>query len=143
MDSYLLLKALHIIAWVCWFAGLFYLPRLLVYHATHAHQPTNVKMLRTMARKLYRYIMGPALVATLLTGVLLVGLNPGWLSMGWLHAKLMLVLGLTGFHFYLGHQVAYYAAHPPQHSPRFWRWVNEIPTVILITVVGLAVLKPF
>ena len=143
MDVYLLLKALHVVAVICWFAGLFYLPRLFVYHAEHQQQTPCVQMLRVMERKLYRYIMTPALWLTLATGAGLVVMNLGWLSMGWLHAKLMLVLALVAYHFSLGYWQRRLAQRGPHPQGTFFRWYNEIPTALLLVIVWLAVTKPF
>ncbi|WP_054890593.1 CopD family protein, partial [Pseudomonas sp. NBRC 111129] len=91
---YLWIKALHIVSVVCWFAGLFYLPRLFVYHAQSQDSISQERFV-TMERKLYRGIMNPAMVATYVFGAWMLYLNPGWLSQGWLHAKLTLVILLT------------------------------------------------
>lgn len=136
------IKALHLISIVCWFAGLFYLPRLYVYH-TDAPNKDAAEMLQTMERKLYHYIMTPAMGATWLFGLWLLHLNPGWFSQGWLHAKLTLVILLTGYHHALGAYRKKFAAGTCHKSGRFFRYLNEIPTIILILAVFLAVLKPF
>ena len=99
---YLWIKALHIVAMVCWFAGLFYLPRLFVYHAMSEDAPSRERF-STMERKLYRGIMTPAMIVTLVLGVGLLMLAPGWMSQGWMHAKLALVILLVGYH----HAVSY------------------------------------
>ena len=141
---YDVVKALHIIAFVSWFAGLFYLPRLFVYHAQNQNNPDNHAMLCTMERKLYRYIMTPAMIATWVFGLWLVMLVPEWMSgQGWLHAKLLLVLVLSGFNGALGHMVKIFAAGKNTKSHVFYRYINELPTVLLIIIVFLVVIKPF
>lgn len=136
-------KALHIIAIVCWFAGLFYLPRLYVYHAA-TNEPTVKQQLCVMEYKLFWYIMTPAAILTGIFGLAL------WLPyydyyshMMWLHIKLIAVLILYCYHVYLGYLLLQFKHHKNQHSHRFYRWLNEIPTLILILVVIMVVVKPF
>lgn len=139
-----ILKSLHLIAMVAWFAGLFYLPRLFVYHAAHQDKADCHAMLCTMERKLYRYIMNPAMMATWAFGLLVVVDEPHWLSgQGWLHAKLLLVAGLTVYHVSLGHMVNTFARAENTRPHTFYRWYNEVPTVALIAIIVLAVVKPF
>lgn len=136
-------KAFHIIAMVCWFAGLFYLPRLFVYHAACEDQPGRDRF-KIMERKLYRGITTPAMIATIGFGIWLISYNPsGYLSQGWLHAKLALVLLLIGYHFYCGRLVRVFNDDRNQRTHVFYRWFNELPVLILIAVVVLASVKPF
>jgi putative membrane protein len=134
------LKAFHIIFVIAWFAGLFYLPRLFVYHATAADAPSNERF-KVMERKLYRGIMMPAMVLTVASGLWL------WLGFGfaggWLHAKVTLVAVLVAYHFWLRKLLGDFARDANRRSHVFYRWVNEIPTVILVAIVILAVVKPF
>ena len=139
---YLWIKALHIVSIVCWFAGLFYLPRLFVYHAMN-EDSTSRDRFALMERKLYRGIMGPAMVATFVFGIWLLILSPGWLSQGWMHAKLTLVVLLTGYHHVCGAQVKRFARGENTRSHTFFRWFNEIPVVILLLIVIMVVVKPF
>ena len=140
--SYDILKALHLIAIVCWFAGLFYLPRLFVYHVAATGEASE--MLKIMERRLYKYIMGPAMVATWLFGLWLVSLEPAWLtSGGWLHAKLLFVVLLSGFHGLCGVYLKKFRDDANQKSEKFYRILNEAPTAALIIIIFLAVLKPF
>ncbi len=140
MDTYLLLKALHLISMVAWFAGLFYLPRLFVYHTEN---PANAAMLIVMQRKLALYIMLPAAVATSVFGFMLLMRNPGLMAMGWLHAKLLLVAALIGYHALLEAHRRHLAQGTSTRSSRYFRILNEAPTLLLITIVILAVVKPF
>ena len=139
----LIVKSLHIVFVVTWFAGLFYLPRLFVYHAQCTPDDrVGIERFKVMERKLYRGIMTPAAVLTIAFGLWL------WLGYGfaggWLHAKVALVALLLGFHFYLGKLVADFAADRNTHGHVFYRWLNEIPALpILIAVVFLVVMKPF
>lgn len=134
------IKSLHIIFMVTWFAGLFYLPRLFVYHAMSNDAP-SIERLKVMERKLYYGIMTPGAVLTILFGLWL------WLgygiSGGWLHAKLALVIGLVAYHLYCGKLLADFKYDRNRHSHVYYRWFNEIPVVILIVVVILVVVKPF
>ena len=139
---YLWLKALHIVSMVCWFAGLFYLPRLFVYHA-QSEDTVSKERFSLMERKLYRGIMGPAMIATFIFGIWLIVLSPGWMSQGWLHAKLALVVLLTGYHHVCGAQMKRFARGENTRSHVFFRWFNEIPVLILLAVVILVVVKPF
>lgn len=138
---YLWLKAFHIIAVVCWFAGLFYLPRLFVYHAMSEDQ-TSRERFCVMERKLYRGIMMPSMLATLVLGLWMLYLTPGWLSQGWLHAKLTLVVLLIGYHHACGAMLKRFARGEPGRSHVFYRWFNEVPVLFLLLIVLLVVLKP-
>jgi protoporphyrinogen IX oxidase len=134
----------HLIAMVCWFAGLFYLPRLFVYHADCADAPGRERF-ALMERRLYRGIMHPAALVTVATGLWML-LAYAWgvyKTAGWLHVKLMLVVALVVYHLWLGRWMAALAAGTNRHGPRFFRVVNELPTLALIAIVILAVVKPF
>ena len=140
---YLWLKALHIIAIVCWFAGLFYLPRLFVYHAMSEDQVSRERF-QVMERKLYRGIMMPSMIATLLFGIGMVAMNPGlFASGGWLHAKLALVIVLIGYHHVCGAQLKRFARNENTRSHVFYRWFNELPVLLLLAIVILVVIRPF
>ena len=136
------LKALHIIFMVSWFAGLFYLPRLFVYHAMAEDEATR-RTLATMERKLYRFVT-PWLWLTVIFGLgLIAGYGMDWFrSQGWLHAKLALVIGLIAYHFYCGKLVRDFAAGRNARSHVFYRWFNEIPVLFLFAIVILAVVRP-
>lgn len=137
------IKAFHIIFMVTWFAGLFYLPRLFVYHA-QATDTISLERFKIMERKLYFGIMTPGALLTILFGIWLISYNPsGYLHMGWLHAKLTLVLLLILFHCYCGKLWLDFKRNANKHTHTFYRWLNEVPTVLLILIVLLAVLKPF
>lgn len=140
---YLWVKAFHIVSIVCWFAGLFYLPRLFVYHAQSEDTVSNERF-SVMERKLYRGIMGPAMVATLVFGIWMLALNPGIFQSGaWIHAKLTLVVLLIGYHHMCGAQVKRFARGENTRSHVFYRWFNEVPVLILLAIVILVVVKPF
>ncbi len=139
---YLWLKALHIVAIVCWFAGLFYLPRLFVYHAM-SEDAISRERFQVMERKLYRGIMIPSMVATLAFGIGMIALNPALFSGGWLHAKLALVVLLIGYHHMCGSQLKRFARDENTRSHVFYRWFNEFPVLLLLAIVILVVIKPF
>ncbi|AIL59707.1 protoporphyrinogen oxidase HemJ [Pseudomonas alkylphenolica] len=139
---FLWIKALHIVSVVCWFAGLFYLPRLFVYHA-QSQDSTSQERFVTMERKLYRGIMLPSMIATLVFGIWLMSLTPSFLSQGWMHAKLTLVILLIGYHHMCGAQLKRFARGENTRSHVFYRWFNEVPVLILLAVVILVVVKPF
>jgi len=134
------IKALHIVFVVSWFAGLFYLPRLFVYHAQAEDAPSRERF-KVMERRLYRGIMTPAMVLTLASGL--------WMwwrydfAGGWLYAKVALVVGLVAYHFWMRALMAEFARDANRRTHGFFRWVNEIPTVILVAIVILVVVKPF
>ncbi|WP_375741596.1 protoporphyrinogen oxidase HemJ [Pseudomonas boanensis] len=139
---YLWLKALHIIAIVCWFAGLFYLPRLFVYHAMSEDAASRERFI-IMERKLYRGIMGPSMIATLVFGLWMLYLNTSLFSQGWLHAKLTLVVLLIGYHHACGSLLKRFSRGENRRSHVFYRWFNEVPVLFLIAIVIMVVVKPF
>ncbi|MCK5873220.1 MAG: protoporphyrinogen oxidase HemJ [Alcanivoracaceae bacterium] len=139
---YLWIKALHLISVVTWFAALFYLPRLFVYHAMAEDQVSRERF-KVMERKLYRGIMTPSMIAVLVLGGWLLYLNPGLMKMGWMHAKLALVFLLIGYHHVCLAFMKKFARDANSKSHVFYRWFNEAPVLILIAVICLAVVKPF
>ncbi len=134
------IKAFHIIFMVTWFAGLFYLPRLFVYHAMTDDGP-GIERFKVMERKLYYGIMAPGGILTIVFGLWL-WLGYEW-SGGWLHAKLALVAVLIAYHLWCGKLLNDFKHDRNTHSHVWYRWFNEFPTVILIAAVILAVVKPF
>lgn len=139
---YLWIKAFHLIAVVTWFAGLFYLPRLFVYHAQSEDSVSNERF-KIMERKLYRGIMLPSMVLAIGLGLWLLMLMPVWMTQGWMHAKLTLVLALLVYHFTCAAMVKRFAADRNTRSHVFYRWFNEAPVLVLVGVVILVVVKPF
>ena len=137
------IKAFHIIAMVCWFAGLFYLPRLFVYHAMSEVEAGRERV-KVMERKLYRGIMNPSMVATVILGIWLLSYSfAGYFSMGWMHVKLLLVIILIAYHIYCGRLLRRFQEESNQHSHVFYRWFNEFPVLLLIGIILLVVVKPF
>jgi protoporphyrinogen IX oxidase len=141
------IKAFHIIAVIAWMAGMLYLPRLFVYHCATAKGSEQSETFKIMERRLLRAIINPAMVATWLLGLWLAWNGPdsryGWFASGWLLAKLVLVLALSALHGFFARWVKDFAADRNQHSQKFYRIINELPTLIMIGIVILAVVKPF
>jgi putative membrane protein len=142
--TYPWIKSLHILAVIAWMAGLLYLPRLFVYHAAACSGSEMSETFKIMERRLQRAIMTPAMIATLISGSLLAA-TPGVVDwrMKWLPVKLCFVTGLIVFHFWLRHCRLVFAADRNRHSVRFYRVINELPTLALIAIVILVVVKPF
>jgi protoporphyrinogen IX oxidase len=139
---YLWLKALHIIAVIAWMAGMLYLPRLFVYHAVAKPGSELSETFKTMEYRLLNYIMMPAMVVTWIIGIVLV-LQGQWLGAGWFHTKFAAVLAMTLLYGLFSHWVNEFRFDRNQHSQKFFRILNEIPTVLLIVIVLLATVKPF
>lgn len=141
---YAWVKAFHVIFMVTWFAGLFYLPRLFVYHA-QATDTVGIDRFKVMERKLYYGIMAPSVVLTVAFGGWLVGLRGlDWLAdTPWMQVKLALVAGLLVYHVWLGALRKRFACDENRHSHVFYRWINEAPVLVLVAVVVLAIVKPW
>lgn len=141
---YFFIKALHIIFMVTWFAGLFYLPRLFVYHA-ESHDALSIDRFKIMERKLYLGIMCPSMALTLLSGfALIIFQGAEWLlETRWMHLKLGVIILLIIYHFYLGSLRRTFENNRNKYSHVFYRWINELPVLGLITIVMLAILKPW
>lgn len=139
---YLWLKALHIIAVIAWMAGLLYLPRLFVYHAATTPGSPQSETFKVMERRLLKAIMGPAMGATWVLGAIL-AIQGQWFAAGWFHAKIALVVILSILHGLFGRWASDFAADRNRRSQKFYRIANEIPTVLMILIVILVVVKPF
>ena len=136
-------KAFHIIAVICWFAALFYLPRLFVYHST-CDDKNGRERFNIMQRKLYRGIAIPSMIATLILGFWLISYNVDYYkSAAWLHAKLTLVIILVGYQHICGRFVKQFARGNCHKSHVFFRWFNEFPVLLLVAIIILVVVKPF
>jgi protoporphyrinogen IX oxidase len=147
VDIYAWLKAIHIIAVIAWMAGMLYLPRLFVYHCAAEKGSIQSETFKVMERRLLRWIINPAMIATWVFGLSLAWLGPdsrfGWFNSGWLQAKILLVLLLSAAHGLFARWVKDFAADNNRHSQRLYRIINEVPTVIMVLIVLLVVLKPF
>ena len=142
---YLWIKALHVIALIAWMAGLFYLPRLFIYHMQAPVGDPRSETFKVMERRLLKAIMNPALIATWLFGTLLV-LTPGiidWKHDGWWHVKLTCVVLMTAFHMVLAKGRRQFAADERPRTERSWRILNEVPTLLMIIIVLMVIAKPF
>lgn len=140
--AYLWVKALHVVSMVAWMAGMLYLPRLFVYHVEAGPASPQAKTFAVMEQRLLRLIMNPALVAVWLTGLWLVYAGEHWRE-GWLHAKVGLVVVMSGVHGLLSGSRRRLAAGTDRRSATFYRVLNEGPTVLLIAIVVLVIVKPF
>lgn len=139
---YLWVKAFHIVSVVTWFAALFYLPRLFVYHSATTDTAGRERF-KVMESKLYRVIMRPSMIVALVLGIAMLILNPALLGAAWLWLKLAGVVALIGYHHYCARLVRAFAADETPHSERFLRIFNEVPALLLISIVILVVVKPF
>jgi len=140
---YLWIKAAHLISLIAWYAGLFYIFRLFVYHVKYKAKAGLPEVFEEMERKLMHIIMLPASLLTVATGVTLIVLNPEWMAQGWLHAKLTVLVFLFGYHGYASKVRKRFAQKDYFLSEKACRMINEVPTLILVVVVLLVVLKPF
>ena len=143
MNSYLLFKSLHLIAVISWMAGLLYLPRIFVYHVENLKDKNTSLIFKTMEKKLYFYIMTPAMILTWIFGLILISsLGPEFFSATWIKLKLLLVILLTSYHFYLSKFLNDFKMDRNIKSSKFFRIINEVPTILLILIVFIIVFKP-
>jgi putative membrane protein len=140
--AYLWMKAIHIMAVIAWMAGIFYLPRLFVYHAAAKPGSDAAETFKVMERRLYSAIMTPAMIATWLAGLAL-ATSGHFRADHWLSAKLVLVIAMTALHVWLGRRVRDFSADRNRFSSRLYRMVNEVPTLLVIGIVILVVVRPF
>lgn len=141
--SFQILKTLHLVSMVSWFAALFYLPRLFVYHASAEDQISHERFI-IMERKLYRGIMTPAMIATIVFGVWMAVVNWSYLkTQGWFHTKMLLAVLLIGYHHVCLAHLKRFARSENTKSHVYFRWFNEAPVIFLLLMVGLAVIRPF
>jgi len=143
MNSYLLFKSLHLIAVISWMAGLLYLPRIFVYHTENLEDNNTSSISKIIEKKLYLYIMMPAMVLSWIFGMILIS-NIGFetLSTLWIKIKLILVILLTLYHFYLGRLLEDFRLNKNTKSSKFFRIINEVPTLLLILIVFIVIFKP-
>ncbi len=143
MNSYLLFKSLHLIAVIFWMAGSLYLPRIFVYHVENSEKKETTEIFETMERRLYFYIMRPAMLATWLFGIILIYINGiDVFSELWMNIKLALVILLTIYHEYLGICLKSLKLKTNTKTPKFFRIINEVPTIILIFIIFIVIFKP-
>ena len=143
MNYYLLFKALHLIAVISWMAGLLYLPRIFVYHSETKNNQETKDTFKIMEKRLFFYIMNPAMILSWIFGLLLLhSIGPESLSSLWLPTKLVLVIILTAYHFFLLSCLRSFDIDENSHSPKFYRIINEVPTILLIIIVFIVIFKP-
>jgi putative membrane protein len=143
MNSYLLFKSLHLIALVSWMAGLLYLPRIFVYHVENKEKKEATNIFEVMERKLFYYIMRPAMIFTWIFGLVLIYLNGIEIfSQLWMQIKIVLVILLSAYNSYLGKCIVSLKDNSNSRSSKFYRIINEVPTVMLIFIVFLVIFKP-
>ncbi len=143
MNLYLILKSLHLIAVISWMAGLLYLPRIFVYHVENYQKKDATDIFETMEKRLYYYIMRPAMLISWILGIGLIYLNGlDVLTNLWMQIKLVLVIILSGYHEYLGKCLAKLKNRTNTQTAKFYRYINEVPTVLLILIVFVVIIKP-
>jgi putative membrane protein len=142
-DLYTWIKAAHLFAVIAWMAGMFYLPRLYVYHTQVAAGSDGDLRFQTMERRLLRGIMDPAMIGVWVLGIILVSINPYWFEQGWLHVKLVAVIAMSAFHGLLSRWRRDFEAGRNRRPERFYRAVNEVPTLLLVVILVMVVVKPF
>ena len=143
MNYYLLFKSLHLISVISWMAGLLYLPRIFVYHAENSDDKKISDVFKIMEKKLYFYIMTPAMILSWIFGLLLIH-SIGFQQLGqtWMVLKIIFVIFLSLYHFYLGKTLKHFKLDQNTHSHKFYRLINEIPTILLILIVFVVIFKP-
>jgi len=143
MNSYLLFKSLHLIVVISWMAGLLYLPRIFVYHVENINDQNSLNIFKIMEKKLYFYIMMPAMILSWIFGLILIFiLGFDVLLVTWIQFKLIFIVLLTFYHFYLGQCLNNFAFEQNNKTSKFFRIINEIPTILLILIVFIVVFKP-
>ena len=143
MNTYLLFKSLHLIAVISWMAGLLYLPRIFVYHSQNNAQPIISEVFKVMEKKLFYYIMTPAMILSWIFGLILIH-EIGFDKLGqkWMILKFIFVVLLTLYHLYLGKILDQFKLDSNKHSHKFYRYINEIPTLLLILIIFVVIFKP-
>ena len=143
MNYYLLFKSLHLIAVISWMAGLLYLPRIFVYHAENNTEKNTSEIFKIMERRLMFYIMTPAMILSWFFGIFLILINGISITLNlWVQTKLFLVVLLTIYHLFLGHCLRKFALDENKKSAKFFRIINEIPTILLILIIFVIIYKP-
>ena len=143
MNLYLLFKSLHLIAVISWMAGLLYLPRIFVYHAETKDNQDKYNTFNIMEKRLFVYIMNPSMILSWIFGLLLLhSLGLETLKEFWLLVKIILVISLTFYHFFLFSCLKSFSENKNRHSPKFFRFINEVPTVLLIAIIFIVIFKP-
>ncbi len=143
MNLYLIIKSLHLITVISWMAGLLYLPRIFVYHVENYEKKETVGIFEIMEKRLYNYIMRPAMLFSWILGIVLIYFNGlDVLNSLWMQVKLFLVIILSIYHEYLGRCISHLKNNTNTKSAKFYRYINEVPTVLLILIVFVVIIKP-
>ena len=142
-DLYTWIKAAHLFAVIAWMAGMFYLPRLYVYHTQVAPGSDGDLRFQTMERRLLRGIVNPAMIGVWVLGIILVSINPYWFDQGWIYVKLAAVVAMSAFHGLLSRWRRDFEAGRNRRPERFFRAANEVPTILLLIILVMVVVKPF
>ena len=143
MNTYLLFKSLHLITVISWMAGLLYLPRIFVYHSENNDKPAVTEVFKVMEKKLFFYIMTPAMTLSWIFGLILIHeIGFQQLAQRWMILKLIFVIALTLYHFYLGSVLGQFKLDINKHSSKYYRYINEIPTLLLILIIFIVIFKP-
>ncbi len=143
MNTYLVFKSLHLIAVISWMAGLLYLPRIFVYHSENNDKPAVTEVFKVMEKKLFFYIMTPAMTLSWIFGLILIHeIGFQQLAQRWMILKLIFVIALTLYHFYLGSVLGQFKLDINKHSSKYYRYINEIPTLLLILIIFIVIFKP-
>ena len=143
MNVYLLFKSLHLIAVISWMAGLLYLPRIFVYHSENTKNSNSSNIFKVMEKRLFYYIMTPAMILSWAFGLILIStLGFSVFNEFWMQIKLICVILLTIYHFYLGKCVVFFSNDQNNNSSKFYRIINEVPTILLIIIVFIVIFKP-
>jgi putative membrane protein len=143
MEYYLWILAFHVMSFMSWMAMLFYQPRLYVYHSEHADNEGFVEVVQIQENKLYKYIGNPAMWATILSGSTMLYLNPSYLTQGWMIAKLIFLALLIAYHYSMEFHRKKLIDNPSYKPGKFYRFYNEVPTLLMIGIVIFVVIKPF
>ena len=143
MNTYLLFKSLHLVSVISWMAGLLYLPRIFVYHSQNSSKPIITEIFKVMEKKLFFYIMTPSMILSWFFGLLLIH-SIGFQQLGqtWMILKIVFVVILTIYHLYLGKILNHFRLDLNKHSHKFYRFINEIPTILLILIIFVVIFKP-
>jgi putative membrane protein len=142
VEYYLWVKAGHVVSVVAWMVGLLYLPRLFVYHASAETGSEMCSVFKVMERRLLRFIMNPAMILSFALGLCMIALNPGLLEESWMQYKILILVLMTGMHALLARWRRFFENDMNLFPPKFYRMINEVPTVLMVIIVVLAVVKP-
>ena len=142
-EYYLWIRAFHVISVIAWMAGLLYLPRLFIYHIGFAKESSTSDVFKLMERRLLRLIMNPAMISTWIFGVLMIMANPSLFENGWMHVKFTCVVLMTIIHMVFAYHRKQFEKGSNKKTTKYYRWINEVPTLLMIVIVIMAIVNPF